>query len=310
MKNNYKFLKLLIFSLLIWSMSAGQDLKFKSHKQLFEAKKNLSLISYGMSKDVILFKSTSLKNLIQYTKSSDEFIHYPIKGQLQFAIQLADKSLIYQSDIYKNRLRYSELYHIQDGTKSIHQIGKTERLFQSLQYRQGKIIYYSEDGFQKHSLGTTKNTDPEQDELYLINKEGLLILIDKSKEWIFAPLGEGVYIWGSLSPDQKCILFTLPGQGTFVSDLDGTILHELGHASSPSWSYDGDYIVFMKDSDDGHVLTASNIIIYSLQTKTVQNLTKKSDDMAIYPHWAPDSYQILYQKPDNSVFELILEREK
>jgi len=121
-----------------------------------------------------------------------------------------------------------------------------------------------------------------------------IVISEKDKTRNLKPMGEGAYVWVSLSPDKDKILFTLLGKGTFVCDLEGRIISELGYANAPSWSPKGNWITYMVDKDDGISYISSDIFISSLNGKTKFNLTNTKDDIEMYPDWSPDGKKIVY----------------
>ena len=89
------------------------------------------------------------------------------------------------------------------------------------------------------------------------------------------------YIWPSLSPDGKRILYYVSGEGAYVCNLEGKKMQYIAHdCRAPQW-YDNETIIGMNDRDDGKTLLSSSIMAYSLSGK-VQELTD-STKMLMYP---------------------------
>ena len=89
------------------------------------------------------------------------------------------------------------------------------------------------------------------------------------------------YIWPSLSPDGKRILYYVSGVGAYVCNLKGKEVQFIAHdCRAPQW-YDDEAIVGMNDRDDGKMLLSSSIMAYTLDGK-VQELTD-STKMLMYP---------------------------
>ena len=103
---------------------------------------------------------------------------------------------------------------------------------------------------------------------------------------------ESRYIWVSLSPDSKKILFTAAGKGTYICDLKGKILASLGYLNAPVW-FNNEYVVGMEDKDDGHQVISSKIVMMSVanNTKTEISTTGK---IAMYPTASGKANRIAY----------------
>ena len=92
---------------------------------------------------------------------------------------------------------------------------------------------------------------------------------------------ETSYIWPSLSPDGKRILYYVCGVGAYVCNLEGKEVQFIAHdCRAPQW-YDNETIIGMNDLDDGKMLLSSSIIAYTLDGK-VQELTDSSK-VLMYP---------------------------
>lgn len=126
--------------------------------------------------------------------------------------------------------------------------------------------------------------------------DGKKINIFENKTQIrsIAPFEDVYYIWTSVSPDEKHVLFTVPVKGTFVCDLHGNIVHELGYINSPQWM-GNDWVIGMNDKDNGHIVTSSDIISVHLPSKKQFNLTEKIEEIAIYPKVSPENDKIVFQ---------------
>ncbi|MBN2281809.1 MAG: PD40 domain-containing protein [Candidatus Marinimicrobia bacterium] len=109
-----------------------------------------------------------------------------------------------------------------------------------------------------------------------------------------SPVGEGHYIWGSISPNQDKILFTCAGKGTFISDLTGKIEMKLDHANYPRWSRDGQWVLYMEDHDDGHIILSSEIKVTHLKSQKSFALTNSNDKIEMYPSWSPKGDAVVY----------------
>lgn len=131
--------------------------------------------------------------------------------------------------------------------------------------------------------------------------EDLKIMLYNGKISYLNPLNmpEPRYIWVSLSPDSKKILFTAAGKGTFICDLNGKILHSLGSINAPVW-FNNDYVVAMEDKDDGHQVISSKIVLISVAKKTRTEISTP-DKIAMYPTASGKANRIAYHTESGDI---------
>lgn len=90
------------------------------------------------------------------------------------------------------------------------------------------------------------------------------------------------YIWPSLSPSGKRVMFYLVGRGIYTSNLDGSDLRFVADLHAPVW-YSDDVIVAMNDVDGLDTQVSSEIIAVRLSDGERQTLCGGSDLIAMYP---------------------------
>lgn len=171
----------------------------------------------------------------------------------------------------------------------------------------GSISYSADNQF--NNLETNEAGNQESINQFVGIENRKIILYSKQNKKILEPLGEGKYIWPSLSPNQELLLFTLAGQGTFISDLEGNIISELGYANAPVWSEDGEWIAYMADYDDGHEIIDSEIWICSVNGQSKFQVTRTNDSHETYPIWGPGFKKLYFTSTDGNIFEATLKIE-
>ena len=130
--------------------------------------------------------------------------------------------------------------------------------------------------------GTAQLVAADAQSTVAVNEDLHLVLNHNGKNIVLTPNGaEQAYNWPSISPDGSKILYYVSGKGCFVCDINGNNVRKItNHCRAAQW-YDNNTIVGMADEDDGKVLTASAIVVYTLDGKS-QILVDKHM-MAIYP---------------------------
>lgn len=121
------------------------------------------------------------------------------------------------------------------------------------------------------------------EDIPVVSVRDLQLMITRNGKTIqLSPNGTDVsYIWPSLSPDGKRILYYVSEEGAYVCNLDGGDVQFISHdCRAPQW-YDDHTIVGMMDVDNGEQVTASCLFAYTLEGKC-QRLTPSSS-MTMYP---------------------------
>ncbi len=132
-------------------------------------------------------------------------------------------------------------------------------------------------------------------------QDRLMVVSRNGKNIVVAPNGKHLsYIWPSISPDGKKLCYYVCGNGCWVSNLDGSNKQYIAHACRAAQWYDNNTIVAMADEDDGHFVTASAIVAYTLDGKK-QVLTNDSM-IAIEPYATANA--VVFSTLDGEVYML------
>ncbi|MHC1739025.1 MAG: TolB family protein [Ignavibacteriaceae bacterium] len=213
------------------------------------------------------------------------------------------ENIVFRVDGFIEKLKYSDL-------RSYSLIERTEKLIfpQSRFLSEPFYVGESEIAFIKepevlsyNNLSKEAATRVADFPIVFVENSDLIIQQNGLKKTL-NPIGEGNYIWASLSSDNSKILFHLAGKGTFITDINGNVLHELGKAHAPQFSPDGNFVAFMLDIDNGQFVTESGIFVYSLATKQKTKLAGGTDLIGMYPRWSPDGKRITFNTADGLIY--------
>ena len=127
-----------------------------------------------------------------------------------------------------------------------------------------------------------------------------LMLTINGESQKFTPNGDQYsYIWASISPNGKRVLYYVSELGCFSCLLDGSDMVKLGQLRAPQW-LDDNTVVGMHDLDDGITITSSSIVAKNLDG-TEQTLT--DDNMiAIFPQVASKAGKIAFSTIDGEIY--------
>lgn len=218
-------------------------------------------------------------------------------------------SIYFWTDSYKNYRRYTSLARqsLADGQLQ-YLIQEKRHLFPVTLLPDETIIYRQQN--ELYTIGRTAKANilakPPAQTLGYVAEQKIVLFINGHKKEL-TPFGRQNYIWFSLAPDQTKMLFTVPGGGTFISDLEGQVLVKLGRANAPVWSPDGNWVVYMVDEDDGHTYTASDIFAASSDGKQKYQLTQTNEEIEMYPAWSPQMDKIVFSTFSGKIAYLNIE---
>ena len=135
-------------------------------------------------------------------------------------------------------------------------------------------------------------------------QNGELVITIGTTTKVLSPNGHGrSYLWPSLSPDGTKVLYYLAGNGAWVCNVDGTNAQRIADIRAPRW-YNNNIVVGMNDIDDGHVVTSSTIVAYTLSGAS-QELTS-GNIMAMFPYASADGKKIVCSTPNGEAYLITL----
>jgi len=307
--------KLIIITLVLFRLSFGQNIKVLETKILVKTDNNIrfSFPTFSPDGSNVLYTSAGYKGLwicdknTKHTKNLNN-----LRGAgYQPVFSKDGKQVFFRHDKLIKKRKYSSIAYQSIQNLKMKDLIKDERGISTPKYIKDNVIVYKKNDNEvvfsyedkqvcllQKSLTNRINAFAENSNLYL-EKDG--------KKTILNPIGDGHYIWGSISPQKDKILFTLAGKGTFVTDLKGNIELTLKNANYPGWSPDGKWVVFMSDRDDGHVVTSSEINTVHIRTNKKFQLTSSDDKIEMYPVWSPKGDEIVYHTISGNIELLKIE---
>lgn len=129
-----------------------------------------------------------------------------------------------------------------------------------------------------------------------------IALLRDGKKVLLDPLGNGSYIWPSLSPDGTRLVAYEMDHGTFVCNLNGRVLARLGRRDAPAWTRDGKWLVYMSDKDNGHQMQSSDLRAVSVDGTRTADLTNTPDVMEMYPDCSSIDNRIVCASAEGDIY--------
>lgn len=201
------------------------------------------------------------------------------------------KQLCYRSDHYDETKRLSSLYKIALETSKTTPLVENERVV-SPPTVVGKDIAYTVEGKLKTTSFGWKIPGMRIEKTFVLTDDLEPMLYQDGYRRLFKPNGDGSYLWISLSPDRKKLLYYLVGKGSYVCDLYGENIIFAGDLMFPKW-LNNRYIAGIRDR--GESKTATDLVAINLKSGKQTVLTNTAQVNERNPHPFDKGRHIAYQ---------------
>ena len=248
------------------------------HKLPIPAQAEMKVAGVSPDGDYILLTSGSNKGLQRYDLESQTLTTITDAAGAGYNVQVSrdGKEVVYrETNFDRNQMRQNKIVRLNMYNQRQHVVARNQR---DLKY-----------------MATSDNltTVTIVDRMIVLKRNGLTTTL--------APNGSHLsYIWPSVSPDGTKLCYYVCGNGCWVSNIDGSNPQYIAHACRAAQWYDNNTIVAMADEDDGHFMTASRIVAYTLDGK-MQVLTNDSM-IAVEPYAANGA--VVFSTLDGAVYML------
>jgi len=233
--------------------------------------------------DFLLLTSINFQGLVKYDLKTNETTKLTDAVNAGYQPQISDggKVVVFRDVEYKNNRRYTSIKSLDIEKQKVSTVDKLSRDMHAFGFMGGTVKVASKDRIISKRLATdvrTVNTS------YLVNIEDQsLVLYKDNVRKVLNPNGNCSYIWPSISPDQKHIVYTALDYGctTCVCDIDGKNVVKLGYIGAPVWM-GNNWIVGMEDKDDGHQTISSKLKAAKIDGSYSQYIPT-SNEIVMYP---------------------------
>jgi len=208
------------------------------------------------------------------------------------------KKIYYRSDDFSENRKYSSVWCYDIATGSRELLLEKGRGVNPPAITGNAVLLRSDSEMRIEQRGPVLKSGSARTFVVIEEMMPVLYRGDERKELM--PNGDGFYIWASLSPDGTMILYNYQGRGSYICSLDGRILHDLGRINAPRW-FDDMIVIGMDDKDDGHRITSSDLVYYSLGEKKRVTLTSTPERSEMFP-FAVDRRRIAFCTDDGEIY--------
>lgn len=308
--------KIILTTVFLASFAFSQNIKVLETETLVknDSKTEFAFAKFSPQGDKVLYTSMNYKGLWIYDlneKASQQLNDLQGAGY-EPTFSTDGQDVFFRHDKLVKRRKFYSISHQSISDKTPKTLISEQRGISTPKALTDKVFVYKKDDMQityscKAENGICLLEKPVIDEITAYTENSNLYVEKNGEKTILNPVGEGHYIWGSISPNKDQVLFTLAGKGTYITDLKGNVILHLDYANYPSWAPDAEWIVYMIDSDDGDVITDSEIKATHIETQKSVDLTDTEDKLEMYPSWSPQGDEILYHTASGNIEMLKIE---
>lgn len=301
---------LLLISLVFSCMTSaiGQGIRVLEKKQLTtQTEGQFFFPKFSPDGNSILFTSENYKGLsVRDLKTKKNQVLSTSEGAgYEPTFSPNGEKVYFRENITTGLKKYSNLNEFSILKKKNKAIEKKKRNVSTAQIVNSQLVYAIDNSQKKTAIPGTKTLKSAQSEIYISNEDLKIVLYRNGIRQLLPLNGDGNYIWASLSPDRQKILYNYNGKSTYIADLEGNILVNLGKLNAPKW-IDNNWVVGMNDQDNGHEVISSDILAISADGKTKSNLTSTSDQIEMYPEVSATGDQVIFHTTKGEIFSLKL----
>lgn len=292
---------ILSLAIAIAASASAQVLEVEAIDRLSIEGANVGVVA-GISPqgDYVLLTGAHLNGLAKYDLNTQklEVITDALSAGYNASISADGSSVAYREDHFENGLRSTDVKVKDLITGECREVAKGVRNLNAVSVEGASAVSVASGRSTKSAIGGKSVARSDAPIVSIVDRQ--LIITKDGRSATLSPNGtDRSYLWPSISPDGTKICYYLAGTGCYVCDLQGEILARLGQLRAAKW-YDNTTIVGMHDTDDGHVITASEIVAASLDGQW-QVLTPSSIK-AMYPYASGAAKKIVFSADEGETY--------
>lgn len=255
--------------------------------------------------EYLLVTSNTMSGLMKYDLATKETstISSEMGAGYDVIISSDGSTIAYREKVYKNKLRYTTVKSVDVATGASATIVDASRTVYGVAAVNGTTSVL--DGTSVKSKTMSNKAESTVAVASIVDSKLYISANGKTKE--LSPNGTGAdYLWASVSPDgTKVLYYVINSARTYVCNLDGSEVTSIGTLRAPKWM-GNDWVVGMMDKDDGHVVTASKIVVSKANGTFYSVLTDESE-ICMYPSASADASKIVYNTASGKVYLMNVE---
>ena len=250
--------------------------------------------------DYILLTGAQLNGLAKYDLASKkvEVVSKALGAGYNPAISDDGDAVAFREDRFEKGLRSTDVKMKNFATGESRTLSKGVRNFNAVSIEGGTAVTVTDGRQAKTTISNRRTSRAKQATVSIVNRQ--LVLSIDGKNTTLTPNGaDKSYLWPTLSPDKTRICYYVGGEGCYVCNLNGKIVARLGALRAAKW-YDNNVVVGMHDTDDGYVITSSEIVAVTLAGK--RQVLTDSSVKAMYPYASSEARKIVFGTDEGETY--------
>ena len=250
--------------------------------------------------DYILLTGAQLNGLAKYDLASKkvEVVSKALGAGYNPTISDDGDAVAFREDRFEKGLRSTDVKVKNFATGESRTLSKGVRNFNAVSIEGGTAVTVTDGRQAKTTISNRRTSRAKQATVSIVNRQ--LVLSIDGKNTTLTPNGaDKSYLWPTLSPDKTRICYYVGGEGCYVCNLNGKIVARLGALRAAKW-YDNNVVVGMHDTDDGYVITSSEIVAVTLAGK--RQVLTDSSVKAMYPYASSEARKIVFGTDEGETY--------
>ena len=294
--------KLLILFLLFYGIANAQNVTVLKNEKVLSSDSKYCFPHISPDGEKIIFTTQNFIGLYMVNPKTKEIVQLTDKPGAGYnpVFSKDGTEIFYRWNSFEGMKKYSSIHSInlRDNRETI--IVSKKRNLSIPQINNNKLVYSIENKAKEMQISEIDKSVQNPDIWTYIENQKIVIYKNNDKI-VLTPKGEGNYIWPQLSPDKTRLLFTFAGRGTYISDLSGNIISDLGYLNASKW-LSNNWVVGMKDIDNGNAVTSSEIHAVSADGQKTIQLTQTDNIVKMYPDCSPENSKIVYHTLGGDIY--------
>lgn len=254
--------------------------------------------AFSPAGDYLLTTAVNYAGLKQYTFADKTFKTLTTDAGAGYGVQISSdgNTILYKKNEFVKNLRHSSLVSYSRVS------GRQQQLVAPTREPITPRFAANKPQFVKGRTLVAANVTRAESAPVICIEDQKMVLYSSAGRKVLTPNGQQAsYIWPSISPNGRNIVYTVAGKGTFVCRTDGSNPVGLGKLNAPRW-INNQWLVGMDDKDDGQDIISSTLVAVNINGKLRQTIPTPSDKKAMYPAVSADGSRIAFNTDKGELY--------